>query len=851
MKKVRLCIFLFVLFLCSQTSATGLVWFDGSNPISYSLPRQAAPVVKVAAGMFCDDMLQVTGFAPQQKPENLATIRIVQFEEKLSKQLKNVGIPVDELAGKRDAFFIKVSDKQLIVVGSDARGTAYGILELSRLAGVSPWIWWGDMKPDKKNRLAVPEDFHTLQSPSVEYRGIFINDEDWSLQLWSWKNFDPSDRKGLISAKTYREIFKLLLRLRANTIWPAMHGATVPFYFVPGAKEAADSCGIVIGTSHCEPLMRNNVGEWDEKIRGNFNFPDNHDRVISYWKERLNEVHQYENIYTIGMRGVHDGPMEGVSTLKEKTEALQQVINEQRELLRKHVNPDLSKVPQQFVPYKEVLDIYENGLKVPDDVMLTWCDDNYGYITRLSDEQQQKRSGGGGIYYHLSYWGRPHDYLWLTTTQPGLIYNEMMEAYKHNARRFWVVNVHDLKPAIYDLEFFLDMAWNINSIKNTSIVTHLEKWLCREFGREAGIKLLPAMTEYYRLSNIRRPEFMGWTKVEEDKKKYNRGLTPVIDTEFSLTEFGGELDRYLSDYEQIRNIVQQTESLISENRKYAFFAAIKYPVFGASAMAAKWLEAQRARYIALQDKDTIHWQNNTKLVEACTRSLNAYAEIQTLTDYWNNRMSGGKWKHSMHAAPRDLPVFDAPVLPLKTNGNDTERKYDLPLSYHATKIDQLEPDSFIARNACHFTRAGKQVKSIQMLGHSMNAVSLPRSESVSFEFDCPWEGEAVLRTAVIPTQPNDKGDIRFSVQIDDEKPKIISFRERGRTETWKNNVLRAQAVKTTGYTLLKGKHTLTITALDNHVLIDQWMIDFKKNRKFYVFPLTPAYGAKQVFLSNN
>ncbi|MBP1663774.1 MAG: hypothetical protein H6Q19_914, partial [Bacteroidetes bacterium] len=627
--------------------------------------------------------------------------------------------------------------------------------------------------------------------------------------------------------------------------------ATVPFYLVPGVKEAADSCGIVIGTSHCEPLMRNNVGEWDEKIRGNFNFPDNHDRVISYWKERLNEVHQYENIYTIGMRGVHDGPMEGVSTLKEKTEALQQVINEQRELLRKHVNSDLSKVSQQFVPYKEVLDIYENGLKVPDDVMLTWCDDNYGYITRLSDEQQQKRSGGAGIYYHLSYWGRPHDYLWLTTTQPGLIYNEMMEAYNHNARRFWVVNVHDVKPAAYDLEFFLDMAWNINSITNTTIVNHLQNWLCREFGREAGMKLLPAMTDFYRLCNIRRPEFLGWTKVEEDKKKYNRGLTLVIDTEFSLTEFGGELDRYLSDYEQIRNIVQQTESLIPENRKDAFFATIKYPVFGASAMATKWLEAQRARHIASQDKDTVRWQNNTELVEACTRSRNAYAEIQTLTDYWNNQMSGGKWKHSMHAAPRDLPVFDAPVLPLKTTGNEPKIKSSLPQSYHPAKIDQLEPDSFIARNACHFTHAGKQVKSIQMLGHSMNAVSLPCGESISFEFDCPWEGEAVLRTAVIPTQPNDKVDIRFSVQMDDEKPKIISFRERGRTETWKNNVLRAQAVKTTGYTLLKGKHTLTITALDNHVLIDQWMIDFKKNRKFYVFPVAPAYGTQQVFLSNN
>ena len=478
--------------------------------------------------------------------------------------MRELNIPVDNIAAKKDGFYISVAggsaNKQLFIVGSDGRGTAYGILELSRLAGVSPWVWWSDVTPEKRSQLTIDGNYKTFQSPSIEYRGIFLNDEDWSLQPWSWMTFEPSNIKGRIGPRTYKEIFKLLLRLRANAIWPGMHGITTPFYLVPGAKEVADSCGIAIGTSHCEPLMRSNVGEWSVKRRGDYNYITNRDSVQAYWIERLKEAGKYENMYTIGMRGIHDGHMEGVSTMEEKVNALQQVINDQRKLLTKYTNPDLTKVPQVFVPYKEVLQIMENGLEVPDDVTLMWCDDNYGYMTRLSDEEQQKRSGGGGVYYHLSYWGRPHDYMWLCTTQPGLIYNEMKQAYDHNARRVWIVNVHDLKPSAYNLELFLDMAWDIHSVAPSTLNEHQKKWLCREFGEQAGKKLFPAMHEFYRLCGIRKPEHMGWTQVELDKRRYPRGRSQVIDTEFSLTEFGGELDRYLDSYETIKKTVTEAEA---------------------------------------------------------------------------------------------------------------------------------------------------------------------------------------------------------------------------------------------------------------------------------------------------
>ena len=622
------------------------VWYNGKQAITYSVSKSVSPVVTIALDMFTGDMKQVTGVLPQKTHTGNTAIKIVQLDKNRSalKELLKQDVPVDSLMSKKDAFFIKVTEssneKQLLVVGSDGRGTAYGILELSRLAGVSPWVWWGDVTPIKKNQLTLPADYTTFQNPSVEYRGIFLNDEDWSLQPWSWKNFEPSDTKGRIGARTYKEIFKLLMRLRANAIWPGMHGITTPFYFVPGAKEAADSCGIVIGTSHCEPLMRNNVGEWKVSERGEYNYITNRESVQSYWTERLKEAGRYENFYTIGMRGIHDSGMEGVKTLQEKTDALQQVINDQRTLLSKYVKKDVAKIPQAFVPYKEVLQIMENGLQVPDDITLIWCDDNYGYMTRLSDQEQQKRSGGAGVYYHLSYWGRPHDYMWLCTTQPGLVYSEMKQAYDCNARRLWIVNVHDLKPAAYDLELFLDMAWDINSVSPSTLVQHQKNWLCREFGTEAGEKLLPAMLEFYRLCGIRKPEFMGWNQVELDKKKYIKGWSPIKNTDFSLTEFGGELDRYLESYESIKRILSEVEPIIPQERKDAFFAQIKYPVFGAAAMSLSSVcvvsNALRLRWVKLHDTKKTQSEPHQDVAASTIADINQHNALDNNIKSTNN-----------------------------------------------------------------------------------------------------------------------------------------------------------------------------------------------------------------------
>ena len=849
--KIKSLILFVLLSVTTSVWASDVVWFDGHHPVTYQLMSKVDPVVKIAIQMFTEDMQMVTG--QKAVASSKATILIRQG---------HIG---------DDGFKISITPKgQILIEGHNGRGAAYGLLELSRLAGVSPWVWWGDVNPQRKSSLSLPSDFQMEHIPSVQYRGIFINDEDWSLRNWAWKHYEPTEQRepssslgwpsrdgekrsqkkgkfGEMGPKTYKAVFQLLLRLRANTIWPAMHTGTPGFFTIPGNKEMADSCGILIGTSHCEPLLRNNVAEWNHAKRGAYNYITNREEVQKYWIERLKEVKGSEEFFTIGMRGIHDGSMEGVKTKQEKLDGLQQVIDDQRELIKKYYNKNVEKVPQVFIPYKEVLDILESGLRVPDDVTLMWCDDNYGYMTRLSDEAQQKRSGGGGVYYHLSYWGRPHDYLWLTTTQPGLIYSEMKAAYDHNCRKLWIVNVHDPKVAAYDLEFFLDMAWDIDAIQPQTISKHLENWLCTQFGNEAGKKLAPAMHEFYRLCGIRKPEFMGWTQVElSDRTAYPRGRSQVIDTEFT-DAFDNELERYLDDYESICRTVGEVEKNISPDLKDAFFAHIKYPVFAANAMAVKMLEAQKARSKYQGQTDKSMEGRESYMMQSSARSMSAYREIQQLTDYYNNELAGGKWKGIMNMMPRDLNVFNPPILPYLPSAD-----------YQPNERNRLShpfmSDEIVSRSACQYENAIEGATPIQMLGHSMNAVAIPKGGALTYEFTTSMEGDAMLYTAMIPTQPNDKGDLRYQIQIDDQEPVVISLKEKYRSDFWKQSVLRGQALKKTPVKISKGTHTLVITALDDHIIADQWMIDFKPDRKFYVIPKTPyrkQRSANIVFIGNS
>lgn len=812
MRKTISRIIVVLVMLAASLPTCSFTWFDGTKPIQLNVVGNHSPVVEIALEMFSGDMQAVTGLQPviskTKKRTKVTTIEVYQLDKatpKVVASLEKLNVVSRKLKINKDAFFLGVNDGRIIIIGNNGRGTAYGLLELSRLAGVSPWVWWGDVIPEKKEKLTIDDTFKTVQAPSVEYRGIFINDEDFSILNWADAMNDGGPSKQhpkAIGPRANKRIFQLLLRLKGNCMWPAMHEASKAFFSIKGNREMADSCGIVIGSSHCEPLLRNNVGEWDKKKRGAYNFITNRKEVENYWIERLEEMRGSEGLFTIGMRGIHDGSMEGVKTMDEKLHGLQSVIDCQRELISKHYDKNVEQVPQVFIPYKEVLDIYERGLRVPDDVTLMWCDDNYGYMTRLSDSLQQKRKGGGGIYYHLSYWGRPHDHLWLTTTQPGLIYSELKQAYDHNARKIWIFNVHDPKVAAYDLSLAMDMAWNTESVGPMTLRKHLADWLTQQFGAQTATRIVPAMERFYQLTAMRKPEFMGWTQTELDKKKYPRGLSLPHGTEFSETEFGGELERYLEQWEEIENIVQpQTE--IENSASY--FAHVLYPIQAASAMAHKHLLAQTG--------DTLS-------------AIESQEKIKALTLKYNE-MLDGKWRGMMNSNPRNLPVFQDFTI---TDSVTLRRTKSRP-------INEISLDGCIVRNACDYDNADGTIQPIEMLGHSMKAVAINKGASLQYTFDAIREGNAVIRTALIPTQANDKGDIRYSVSIDGAEPVVYSLKEPFRSERWKQNVLRQQAIRSTETKISKGHHTLTITAIDDHIIFDQWMLDYKSDRKFYLFPV--------------
>lgn len=812
------------------------VWYDGLAPVTYSISAGADPVVTVAAGMFADDMQAVSGKRAEINGDN-PIIRLYQLDTASEADLnaaKAAGIDVKSLRNLTDGFAIKEKDGVIHIAGGNGRGTAYGLLEMSRKAGVNPWIWWGDAVPSHKDRLEIEDGYSDMQGASVERRGIFINDEDWSLRPWSHLTYEPSS-KTEIGPKTYRKIFELLLRLRGNTLWPAMHEGTTAFFQVEGAKAQADSCGIIIGTSHCEPLLRNNVGEWDTEKRGRFNYRANRDEVRRYWTERLSEVKDSKggNIFTIGMRGIHDSSMEGYKTTEEKFEGLQEVIRDQQRLIAENVG-DPAMQDQIFVPYKEVLELYEMGLEVPEYVTLMWCDDNHGYLTRLSDAKEQKRSGGGGVYYHLSYWGQPHDYLWLTTTQPGLIWHQMRQAYDNNVRKLWIANVHDPKVAGYDLELFMDMAWNIDSVDASTLRSHYKAWLTRQFGEKAAELIFPVMHDFYRLCGQRRPEFMGWSQVEKDRNLYERRLTPVRNTELNPKEFGNELQRYVEEFDRASYAVDYATKLIDPSLYDAYFAAVIYPVCAAAAHARSMLKAQEARTLASGRNATVdRFALEEQIKQACAESQRAYQEVRKLTEYYNDVVSDGKWKGSMDMRPRDLPVFAAPSLPIMLT--DAEMA-----SYPTPEVGnprQAEPGKAVSANADSFVRLRGNARPVGMLGHSMNAVALEKGASVGYDFEVKETADGVVRVAMIPTHAIDGQDVRFSVSVDGGKPEVFSLKEPFRSERWKENVMRGQTLREVPVTLKPGKHTLEIKALDANIVLDQWMWDPVPDRKFYLFPL--------------
>lgn len=774
-------LFFLLTFVWTALSVTGKqrdFVLQSGIPVPIACNSSEEQVVHTALELLRRD-LQTVLSATAKVETNTGTILIGTAGR--SELIDQSGVDTSVLKGKKQAFLLTVSPEgKLIVAGSDGHGTAYGILEISRLLGVSPWEWWADVTPEKKKLFKLSSKFRSVQSPSVEYRGIFINDEDWGLMPWSNKTYEPSDVNGEIGPRTNERIFELLLRLRANTYWPAMHECTLPFFLTKGNREVAKKYGIFMGASHCEPMACSAAGEWRRRGNGAYDYVNNSAAVYKFWEDRVKEVADQEVLYTLGMRGVHDGKMQGAKTVEEQKAVLDRVLADQRGLIKKYVNKDVTQVPQVFIPYKEVLDIYNAGLQVPDDVTLMWCDDNYGYIRHFPTAEERVRKGGNGIYYHVSYWGRPHDHLWLSTMSPSLIYQQMKQAYDQGIQKIWILNVGDIKPAEYQIELFMDMAWNLEAVAQEGVTAHLKHWLERELGTSPAKELLPVMQEYYRLAHIRKPEFMGNTREEEKDPAYRI----VKDLPWS-EEF---INERLSSYDRLSETVEKVTSRIPADRQSAYFELVKYPVQAAGQMNRKLLFAQLARH------GKADWE----------KSDAAYDSIAALTQHYNS-LENGKWNRMMDFKPRKLPVF-----------NRVERKEaTTPMIQERSAIYQW--NGMDASKGNFIGHEG--------LGYAGRAAGILMGKALTFSFS-DWKADVVeVEVRLLPNHPVHGTQLRFSVSIDGAEPKVISYETKGRSEEWKENVLRNQAIRKIVLPVSgKKSHQLEIKALDEGVVLDQVML---------------------------
>lgn len=947
-------------FACSlHVHAQRFTVFSNSESASIVYDSKGPALDSISAYLLSDDIRKVSGTAPQVFADlSKATGNVIIIGNIHSDLVSSLSPgPTswkDSLSGKWERYGYKTLKnpakniaQAFIVAGSDARGTAYGVLSLSEQMGVSPWNWWADVPVKPRKEISFETSDYFSESPSVKYRGIFLNDEDWGLQPWAAKTFEPET--GDIGPRTYARIFELLLRLKANLIWPAMHPSTKAFYHYPGNKKVAQNYSILVGSSHAEPMLRNNVDEW-KKDMGAFNYITNKNTVHQYWESRVKESADHDAIYTLGMRGVHDSGMEGVKSIKETVPLLETIIKDQRDLLSKYVNTDLTKIPQAFTAYKEVLEIYDHGLQLPEDVVLVWPDDNYGYIHRLNNEAEKSRAGGSGVYYHASYWGRPHDYLWLSTTHPALIREEMMKAYDNKSDRLWVLNVGDIKPQEYAIQLFMDMAYNATPFKQNNYAgIHHHQWLEKIFGSETSADISRIMWKYYDLAFERKPEFMGWSRTEP--------TTQTQRTEYNHFFYGDEAQRRIDSYSSLEKEARNLKTRMDASAADAYYQLVYYPVVGASLMNKKFLYLDKSYLYSRQHR--------LSAFSYFRKSEEAFQAITKETNFFNTQLSGGKWKHMMSMEPRSLPVYLNPTPPqisidssriwgLSTEGDtpaDTLQsglglnKHSLP-NFSKPGTDKFFIDLFLrARKDLNWTiksypkwirisqtkgilrpesgneevriwveadwskirkgqstsgeivfaAAGKTVKvevTARDFSHSLpknyvgftggkGYISLPakaysRKTTVNSAFwqdiEAPGPADTFLRAMplikqdipldnirqtapvleydfftftgttptvhvhTLPTHPlNNDSRMRYAVCVDDGPLQVLDHTTVGRSEEWKQNVLRNSAIRVIKTQFLeKGPHKLKIYMIDPAVVLQHITIDLGN--------LKPSYG---------
>ena len=616
----RACLSLLLITVLAHSAPLAADDFTISAPglrVPLVVSEGEAPGVARVVRDFQDDLVRVTGRRPDilHTPPASGTAVIIGTvgHSKLLDRLVEAGkFDVSDLEGRWEAFRHEVVDdplpgldRALVIAGSDRRGTIYGLYTLSEEFGVSPWYWWADVPVLPRDTLSVSPERRT-EAPTVQYRGIFLNDEAPALSGWAQEKF------GGINSKMYVHVFELLLRLRANYLWPAMWNNAFNDDD-PESPRLAHEYGIVMGTSHHEPMIRAHQ-EWYRYGQGPWNYATNEDVLRDFWRTGIEERAPYENIITLAMRGDGDEAM----SEETNTALLERIVADQRGIIEDVTGKPAEEIPQLWALYKEVQDYYENGMRVPDDVTLLWCDDNWGNIRRLPTPEERNRSGGAGVYYHFDYVGGPRSYKWLNVQPLSKIWEQMHLAWKHEANRIWIVNVGDLKPMEFPIDFFLTMAWDPAEMPYERVDDFGREWAAEAFGDAHAAEIAALLDGYTKLNRHRTPEMM-----EPDT--------------YSLVNYR-EAERISAQWAELVGRANVVRDTIAPEARDAYFQLVYYPV-AASAVV-------RDLYVAAGRNHLYRLQGRTETQAQADRARHLFARDEALKEEYH-ALGNGRWNHQM------------------------------------------------------------------------------------------------------------------------------------------------------------------------------------------------------------
>lgn len=602
------------------------------------------PGVKRALGDLQNDIGRVTGTTPGfvtgkiPRKRDLVIVGTIGKSPLIDKLIKKGKIRVDDISGKWESYLIQTVDRPfpgvgraLVIAGSDKRGTIYGIYQISRESGVSPWHWWADVPVKKSETLYFSPGRHVWGEPSVKYRGIFLNDEFPALTKWVAYKYgnvslssDPPIPPDVANygSEFYARIFEVLLRLKANYLWPAMWNNAFNEDDLRNAG-LADEYGIVMGTSHQEPMIRAQK-EWDRRYKstlGSWSWTDHSDTLVKFWRDGIRRNKNFESILTIGLRGADDTEM-GPGGPAGNIAKLEKIVDIQRRLIADELNSDVTRVPQMWCLYKEVQDYYNAGMRVPDDVTLLWAEDNWGNVRRLPTAEERKRSGGAGVYYHFDYHGGPRSYQWINTSPIPKIWDQMSLAKQYGADRIWIVNVGHFRGYEVPIEYFLSLAYDTDAHTSDNISAWTTGWAARQFGPEHAEEIAEIISAYTKFNGRRKPEL----------------LTPFT---YSTVNYN-ETDRVTGEYNRLLIKAEGIKNLLPAEMHDAYFHLVLFPVKACSLVNELYAAAGKNALYASQGRSSAAMMAD--------RTEELFRADTALMGYYNRVYAGGRWNHFMDQA---------------------------------------------------------------------------------------------------------------------------------------------------------------------------------------------------------